>query len=142
MTARDKITGKFTRVIPDVDAESQSGPMGDDIPFDNVAGAPSPNTIDQPRHGPDADLLAQGWATRLEPRHPVLVAADEQVATLYGGQGARLRDAARLAGVGGPIGYALGLEPPAARSEPVQRRDGSGARLPSVYQRDVDPGDR
>ena len=54
------VRGRFARPVPGVNAKSKFGPMGADIPFDDVSGAPSGGTIEHPRHAPDADNLAQG----------------------------------------------------------------------------------
>ena len=119
---RDPRTGRYARrPVPDVDATSEFGPMGDDIPFEDVSGAPAASTVERPRHAPAADELAQGGSPRLHPRHPTLVSMDERAATQYGVQGALTRDAARLHGLTGVIGHALGIDPPAAPSEGVRQ---------------------
>jgi hypothetical protein len=77
----------------------------------NVSGAASANTIDRPRYAPACDDLAQGgqWPS-LHPRHPVLVSMDEQARTQHGTQGMLTRDAARLTGLTGTLGYVVGID--------------------------------
>jgi hypothetical protein len=56
---RDSRTGRFARrPVPDVDAESRFDPMGGDIPFVDVSGAPSASTTERPRYAPTGDTLA------------------------------------------------------------------------------------
>ena len=78
--SRRDATGRFARrPVEGVDAESRFDPMGDDIPFDDVSGAPSPNTTDRPRHGPEADELACGaYGSSMGWRKPVLVHPDDR----------------------------------------------------------------
>jgi hypothetical protein len=110
---RDEMTGRFARrPVRDVDATSEFDPMGDDIPFDNVSGAASLDTIKHPRPAPGADELAQGGqSSPLRPRGAVLVPGDEEARTRYGTQGALGRDAARnSAGPMDPAPYLTGAE--------------------------------
>jgi hypothetical protein len=109
---RDSKTGRFARrPVPDVDAESRFDPMGSDIPFEDVSGAPSANTIDRPRYAPDADELAQGGSRfPVHARHPTLVSMDEEARTQYGTQGMLTRDAARLHGLSGALAYVIGID--------------------------------
>jgi len=139
---RDPKTGRYARrPVPDVDAESRFDPVADSIEdIGNVSGAPSASTIDRPRYAPAANELAQGGESRLRPRHPVLIDADEQARTLYGVQGGRLRDAARVSGLAGMAGHVLGLYPPAAPSHGIQEADDTpgprtARRLPSTIDR-------
>ena len=120
--------------------------MGDDIPFEDMSGAPSPNTIDRPRGGPSSDKLAQGgqWPL-LRPRHPVLVAADEEARTRYGGQAALLRDAARMSHVGGMAAHVLGIDDAPRPSMTVQDAGqvmvhGDHNPLSPVRSQDIPPG--
>lgn len=116
---RDAKTGRYARrPVPDVDAESRFDPMGDDIPFEDVSGAPSPNTTDQPRPGPYADDLTQG-GDRFppRPRTPALISASEVAATDYGSvQGGLVRHAARLYGLTGSLAHVLGVDDDTAPS--------------------------
>jgi hypothetical protein len=107
---RDRVTGRFARrPVEGVDAESRFDPMGDDIPVDNVSGAPSPSTIEHPRYAPDADELAQGGqASPLRSRRPEMVHPDDEMHTIYGKQGAVLRTAARDTGPMYPVAYLVG----------------------------------
>jgi hypothetical protein len=117
MTAhRDAKSGRFARrPVSGVDAESAFDPMGDDIPFEDASGSASPNTTERPRYSPAGDTLAgigPGYGSpRLAPRRAVLVAMDQEARTAYGQQGGRLRDAARLSGAPGALGYVLGIDP-------------------------------
>lgn len=146
MTTRDPRTGRYVRTANTPESGEGKFPTYTDMPVEDVSGAPSANTIDRPRYAPD-DELAQGGESRLRPRHPVLIDADEQARTLYGVQGGRVRDAARLQGLDGMAGHVLGLYPPAAPSTgTLESNDGvprprTARRLPSMYQRpDVDQG--
>jgi hypothetical protein len=101
--------GRFARPVEGVDAESKFGPMGDDIPADNVSGAASPSTIEHPRYAPAGDDLAQGaQSSPLRARNPVLVHPDDATHTVYGVQGAILRTAARDSGPMDPTSYLVG----------------------------------
>jgi hypothetical protein len=111
MAARDPRTGRFVSTTNAPEASEGKFETETGIPIEDVSGAPSANTIDQPRRGPAADELAQGGERfSLHPRHPVLVAADEQARTRYGAQGALTRDAARLHSIAGPLAYVLGVD--------------------------------
>jgi hypothetical protein len=133
---RDPKTGRYARrPVPDVDAESEFDPMGTDIPFDDVSGAPSANTIHQPRRGPDADDLAQGGDrfALLYARHPVLVSMDEEARTRYGTQGMLTRDAARLHGLTGTLGYVLGVDDSAGPSSGIRQVTDDGLGVTDVH---------
>ena len=132
---RDPRTGRFARrPVPDVDAESRFDPMGDDIPFENVSGAPSANTTERPRYAPEADEQPSGgqWPL-LHPRHPGLISMDEEARTRYGTQGMLTRDAARLHGLTGTLGYVLGLEPPTGPSSDVRQVTGDVLGVTDVH---------
>ncbi|HET9081119.1 MAG TPA: hypothetical protein VFO01_11485 [Trebonia sp.] len=139
---RDPRTGKFAprRPVPDVDAESRFDPVGDDIPFDDVSGASSPNTIEQRRYVPEADELAQGGQrTSVGIRRPVLVHPDD--AGHYNGL---LRTAARDSGPLDPTAYLAGLgqpaTPPAGRESSVQVYGDGGPTMSPTRAEDVAPG--
>ena len=110
---RDPRTGRFAarRPVATVDAESRFDPMADSIEdISNVSGAPSPNTIEHPRHAPDADTLA-GYGpsygdARLRARHPEMVHPDEQSSDPREARNAILRSAARDSG---PMDPSYGL---------------------------------
>jgi hypothetical protein len=80
---RDRVTGRFARrPVEGVDAESRFDPMGDDIPVDIVSGAPSPSTIDRPRHAPEGDTLAgPSYPGRLRPRTARLISSQDDGTT-------------------------------------------------------------
>jgi hypothetical protein len=109
------VRGRFARLVEDVDAESRFDPMGDSIEdIGNVSGAPSPSTIERPRHAPPGDELAQGgqWSP-LRARNPVLVHPDDE--SHHNGI---LRTAVRRSGPVGmnPAAYLVGLESPGTRT--------------------------
>jgi hypothetical protein len=108
---RDKVTGRFARrPVEDIDAESRFDPMGDGIPFSDVSGAPSPSTIERPRHVPGGDTLAGTGpsyeSSPLRARNPELVSEEDAAHA----QGAVLRAAARASGPMDPTPYLVGLE--------------------------------
>ena len=111
---RDTVTGRFARrPVEDIDAESRFDPMGDAVEdIDNVSVAPSPSTIEHPRHAPAGDTLAgEGpsyGASPLRARRPELVSAEDAAHEIYGAQGAVLRSAARGSGPGDPTAYLVG----------------------------------
>lgn len=123
---RSPLTGRF--ISPQNSPEATAGNFetyAAGLPMDNISGAASPSTQDAKRHGPSADGIAQGddRSPLLHQRHPVLIEADERARAAYGVQGALLRDAARLHGVGGMIGHVLGIDDAAAPSSGVQEAD-------------------
>jgi len=105
---RDPKTGRFAvrRPVPDVDAESRFGPMGDSIEdIGNVSSAPSPNTIERPRHAPAGDMLAgPSYPGPLRARNAELVHPDDE-----GHFNAVLRTAARDSGPLDPTPYLTGV---------------------------------
>jgi hypothetical protein len=110
---RDAKTGRFARrPVEGVDAESRFNPMGDDIPFRDVSGAPSANTIEHPRYARKADDLAQGGQARLRARNPEMVDPADATHTIYGAQGAVLRTAARRSAgrPDDPTAFLVGLQ--------------------------------
>jgi hypothetical protein len=141
LPARSSTTGRFVSTANAPESREGSFETYTESPVDFQGADPGDLAYaSEPRHAPSADALAQFDApSRLRARRPEMVAAEDADHVVYGRQGAVLRTAARQAGLTGPIGHVLGLEPVTAPSAGVQRRDGSGARLPSMYQRpDVD----
>lgn len=121
--SRDAKTGRFARrPVEGVDAGSRFNPMGDDIPFRDVSGAPSPSTIDHARYAPKADTLAgagQGYgASPLRARNPELVHPDDN-----GHHNGILRSAVRrMAGRwDDPSGYLVGLSEPGTPATGVRQ---------------------
>jgi hypothetical protein len=134
---RDSKSGRFARrPVPDVDAESWFDLMGDDIPFEDVSGDGVPGAIDQARNAPSADPLAgpgpSYGSSLLRARRPELVSLDEEARTRYGVQGALTRDAARLQGLTGVLGYALGVESAPQHDEPMAT---AGTSKPNAISR-------
>jgi len=83
-THRDNLSGQFARrPVPDIDVTSRFDPVADAIEdVRNVSGAPSPSTIEHPRHAPDADDLAQGGQQRpLRPRTQTVIDASRDNTT-------------------------------------------------------------
>ncbi|MGH3248698.1 MAG: hypothetical protein ACRDOI_21190 [Trebonia sp.] len=148
MTTRDPKSGRFAATANVPSATEGTFPTMTDLPVDIQGGDPARLAYDSVPRPVQADDLAQGGQWPLHPRHPVLIDADERSRALYGSQGGRLRDAARLSGLDGMAGHVLGLYPPGDPSQGIQDDDGTvGPRtarlLPSMYQRpDPDPRDR
>jgi len=146
MTHRDPKSGRYARrPVPDVDAESRFDLMGDDIPFEDVAGQSSANTLNQPRYAPAGDELAQGGeGSRLRARRPELVSEQDADHTLYGRQGAVLRAAARgsVDRTDDPTSYLVGL--PESHGTPANglRQVGDVPDVPDPVRGDLRPTGR
>jgi hypothetical protein len=154
MTTRDPRTGRWTRVPAEAEYAGDSkfntvAREGIDVGFQGADPAdPAYDAV--PRHGPEADQLAEsGSRFPLHPRHHALVSLDEEARTRYGTQGMLTRDAARLHGLTGALGYVLGIDdaagPPRGNQEASDNTAGprTGRRLPTMYGRpDVNQSER
>jgi hypothetical protein len=141
MTSRDARTGRWTRVVPDVDAESRFDPVADSIEdIDNISGAPSASTIDRPRYAPQADDLAQFDArSPLRARNLTLVHPDDE-----GHHNAVMRTAARSAGPMDSTAFLTGLAGFPASPTGIQGSrvevHGDHNPLSPVRSQDIAPG--
>lgn len=108
-TPRDARTGKFTRVpVESAYADDSRFPTvaREGIDVENVSGAPSQYTIEERRHAPSGDELAQGGDTHPPGiRRQVMVRPDD-MAHFNGA----LRSASRDAGPMDPSAYLTGVE--------------------------------
>jgi hypothetical protein len=125
MAIRNKVTGRFTRPVPGVDAESRFDPMADSVEdITNISAADVPPGLEIPRYAPAADEIASGGPWPLHRRIPVMVTPDD------GGnaQGAITRAAARDSGPMDPsLALVGGFMPRAAYVAPRgQEGDSNG----------------
>lgn len=112
MTTRDPCTGRFVSTANTPSATEGKFATYTDVPVEFDGADPSDLAYGtEPRYAPTGDGLAQGGDRfPLHPRHPVLVALDEEARERYGVQGMLVRDAARLHGLSGTLGYVLGID--------------------------------
>jgi hypothetical protein len=108
MTTRDPRTGRYVRTANTPESSEGEFETYTDLPVVIQGDDPGQLAYDAvPRRGPTADTLAgPAYPSRLRPRDAVLYGGDD------GGhaQGAVLRAAGRLHGVGGMIGAVLGID--------------------------------
>jgi hypothetical protein len=142
VTTRDRRTGRYVSTANTPESSEGKFSTYTDLPVEIEGADPADLAYDAvPRRGPTADTLAgPAYPSRLRPRDAVLYGGDD------GGhaQGAVLRAAARLQGMGGMIGHVLGVNGSAAPAGSVQEHDDTtrprtARRLPSTIDRsDVD----